>query len=314
MPATFEIILTDAGGGGSGGGGGGPSGNQPARTPKPTWALDPDNDRKLTTEYAASYGYRAKEAKKGGFLEQFKFGVGEAFSGGPVSAMQKQFALMGMGGAGSALGSVAGSSAAFGPVGAVIAGVTLAFDLAKKAIHQFIATVDFFVERGKHLEQFSGAIAGARAQASVRSLRSDIREAKELGSGIAGLTDAQSRLENIFRELLEPIKRFVVENLADLLSTIADMAQEIGPFIKVNLEIVVGTLQILVDIATGRFSKLMEDAQKILQRILKAVSKEDQSDSSILDEFFTGFGVDVPVDPQRADMQQRLNAPALAGA
>lgn len=314
MSAKFEIVLTDGGGGGSGGQGGGSGGNQPTKTPKPDWALDPDNGRKLTSEYAASYGYRAKEAKKGGFLEQLKFGIGEAFSGGPTSAMQRQFAMMGMGGAGSALGSVAGGAAAFGPVGAVLAGVTVAFDLAKTAVHKFIATVNHFIQRGAELEKYSGAIAGARAQAGVRSFRADVREAKEMGEGIAGLTDAQSRLDETVRELLEPIKRFVVENLADLLGTIADIAQELGPFLKVNLELLIGLLQIMVDVATGRLSKAFEDAQKMRERMLKALTKDDRSGDNILDEFFGGFGVDVPVDPQRADMQQRVNAPAFAGA
>lgn len=310
MAAEYKITLVDGGGSGAGGGSGG-SGGGP--TKPPAWARDPDTNKALTPEYIGSYDYRAKEAKKGGFLNQLGFGIGEAFSGGPTSAMQKQFALMGMGGAGQALGSVAGASAAFGPVGAVIAGVQQAFDLAKAAVHKFTETVHYFIDRGKELEKFSGPIAGARARADVRSTLADIREAKQLGEGIAGLTDAQSRLEETVRQLLEPIKRFVVENLADLLSTIADIAQDLGPFLKVNLEILVGFLQVLVDVATGRFSKAMEDAQKMRERILKALTKEDQSGENILDEFFGGFGVDVPVDPQRAEAQQRMNSPGFAG-
>lgn len=98
-----------------------------------------------------------------------------------------------------------------------------AIDLGRK----FGETVDMFVQLGHKLAPFSGALTEAEIKSDMRSMMGDVREANTLGPDLARLMDAQSRASDELRELLLPIKKWIVEKLADIMSGIADGFEEI---------------------------------------------------------------------------------------
>lgn len=114
--------------------------------------------------------------------------------------------LSGTIGAASALGA----ATIPGPVGAVI-GVFGTLVSASKAL------VNAFLDRAKELKQYSPTIAAAEAVSQVRKMMADIREANVLGNDYARLIQSQTDIELQIRDLLIPMKQFLLENLASIL-------------------------------------------------------------------------------------------------
>lgn len=361
--AEFKIILS------GGGGGGGPS--------LPPWAQDPETGRALTPAYAGSYGYRARQTRQEGFFAQAMFGLKEAFAGGPISALQKQAGLVGLGGVGGAFGNIGAASAAFGPIGGALAGanesgklladgineaakhVRLFGDivgsiagndymgafqkglegtagtlekipligqvlgaelrLAGAVVGSFTTIVKAFVERGEELAKYSGAVAGARATAAVRGILGDVREAQVLGADTARLTDAQSRFYEEFREIMLPIKRFLLERLAVVMDNLATFLEFVGPLLTAIQEANVGLLTIAGQLGTGQFVAALETSSVTLKRILAAVEKKRDPATDLMHRFYDVFGgkpnmgADAPADPMRMQARQAANVPALDG-
>lgn len=79
-------------------------------------------------------------------------------------------------------------------------------------------TVSAFVERGKQLAEWSPDLAASGARAEFTAMGADIREAQELGPALAALTDANTEAWDQMREMLLPVKKFIVEQLAYILS------------------------------------------------------------------------------------------------
>lgn len=100
----------------------------------------------------------------------------------------------------------------------------------------FTTSVEAFVKRAREIEGFSGPLAVAGAMADVRDLLADIKEAQELGPDLARLVDAQSRASTELREILLPMKRMIVEDLANTLRAItailSENKSEFGTFAK----------------------------------------------------------------------------------
>lgn len=83
-----------------------------------------------------------------------------------------------------------------------------------------------FIQRAGQIGQYSPQISMAQAQAQARNTMADLREAQVLGPSMARMIDAQNRQEQAFRELVLPIKKVVVELLADRLELLAKVAEK----------------------------------------------------------------------------------------
>jgi hypothetical protein len=88
-----------------------------------------------------------------------------------------------------------------------------------------------FVDRGRDLQQVSGPIAGARAEAELRTILADIREADRMGPVIAAITEGVSEMNDMMREMLEPLK----EAAGEIVSLLVDMAGELIRFVRDGL-------------------------------------------------------------------------------
>ena len=114
----------------------------------------------------------------------------------------------------NAIGVAAQGLSMLGPYGMAAGAGLQAVGSAAMAVKQ---TLDAFVARGKELIPFSGEIASSAARADVRRLQGDIREAQQLGPQFARLIEAQSKTEATIQRLLEPLKAFFLDRLADFL-------------------------------------------------------------------------------------------------
>lgn len=111
------------------------------------------------------------------------------------------------------LGSVAIASrglAMLGPAGAAAAAGITVMTASLGAVK---ATVDAFVQRGRELSGLNAGLASSTARADVTRLKSDIREADQLGPQMSRLIENQAKAEAAFREFLLPIKNFILNVL-----------------------------------------------------------------------------------------------------
>jgi len=256
-------------------------------------------------------------------------GAGSAIAGGEIGSL-----LGGGAGAAAAGGGEAGVAAAAGALGPALApliaatgpaavaigAVAVAAYAAKKGFDAFMAAVDHFVARGEQLAPYSGAIAGARAQANVRQIMGDIREANQLGDSIARLTDAQSRFNDDIRKIMEPIKRVIAEVLAGLMERLAKWLDEVTPDIAAGLEEIIGTMKAMYEaIVNWDFAKAAEEMQKAHDRAEKA-RHYSTGNFDFMANFLGGgfaedtFRPDQPHDPMKTQAAQGTNGPQLGVA
>ena len=104
------------------------------------------------------------------------------------------------------------------------------------AVTATVGVVNAFTERGKQLAMYSGQLTAATATADIRGMQSDLREADVLGPKLAELIDLQSRFEQVFREIMLPIKEVVLGAIIELLKGIAEVLlkilENIQPIVK----------------------------------------------------------------------------------
>ena len=173
-----------------------------------------------------------------------------------------------------------------GPAGEMAGAALGAVVTGAKAFNQ---VVDAFVARGKELQRYSPELSAANTIASMRSLLADFRESQELGPGLARLTDAQSQLSDEFRELLLPIKQFLVEHLADWLNTVAEVVRNIHAGI-IGVEAGFQQIGILLNDAfgSGKMKDIPEHLKNMPAAIGKAVEearkKKDRFDVILLEQ------------------------------
>lgn len=169
----------------------------------------------------------------------------------------------------------------------ILGGVAAAGIKAANAIASIPEKLDAaFIARAKQLEGLNANIAGAEARADVRALRADIREANELGQGMGRLVDAQSRIDTTIRDLLLPIKKFVLEVLAVRLEIIADVLGIIANFPTIIQTVGADVGSAIVLALDLEFTKARETIEKIPEDIRKILEKPDEKDLDMLNEFF----------------------------
>ena len=86
-------------------------------------------------------------------------------------------------------------------------------------------TSDYFIDRGEKLAKFSPDITVARVQANMTRFFADMREAQALGPGIGRLIEAEAELTVAIRDMILPLKKLVVEELADLVKALSWIAR-----------------------------------------------------------------------------------------
>lgn len=205
-----------------------------------------------------------------------------------------------------------------GPAGKVLAEGVRA---AAVPVQEFTKTVEAFVQRGQQLAAYDSRLAAANAQADVKRVMSDIKEAEAMGESLGRLTDAQSDIQSDMREILMPIKKLLSEVLAavaEKLAFLVDLAKDIG---VPAIEKIADGIRHLIDLAEGALKLMPGNAGELLVKYLKAEmarrDEDDDEDSLLLDQFLgVAESIPSPATPNEGDIQagQRLGVPLLSGA
>jgi hypothetical protein len=167
-----------------------------------------------------------------------------------------------------------------------------AFDAAVSPVRAFHDVVGAFVERGKQLQGFSGELSQAGAMAEVRTLLDDLREADRLGPDLARLTEAQSELGHEFRELVLPIKEWLLEHLAAALETLVEVVKGIRVGIEEMKEITKILQELLNDIfGSGKVKDVPNLIASIDGRLRDAAARvlaeeDDKKFRNLFEKFF----------------------------
>lgn len=157
----------------------------------------------------------------------------------------------GMGKLGGTLGELAG-----GTLKAFVGGMALASDV-----------VSSFVDRGRQLADLNASLSGASARDEIRSVLADVREAQELGDPLARLTDSFSEIQVLLRDAVLPIKKFIIEVLADFLEWFGQQVKE-G---QVLGEQAVALVKVLPEAIAATIAGRFEEVRDIINRLLGVV-------------------------------------------
>lgn len=189
--------------------------------------------------------------------------------------------------------------------------------LAAAPVRAFTTAVNGFVARARELEGLSGPIARAGAVADIRSLRADLKEADQLGPALARLTDVQSRVDTELRDMLLPIKEFVVRGLATGLEQGLAAWEFVKPILArmgQNIFDILDTLEKLVE--GGALGDAMADLAKAIRKgheldeQLRQIQQQDAG--PIVDWLNAADGLGGAFVPGAADPAARARA-KLAG-
>jgi hypothetical protein len=135
------------------------------------------------------------------------------------------------------------------------------------------------------LAEFSGPLAAASADKEVRALRGDIREAQDLGPLMASLMESESRASDDLRQILLPIKRFLLEHLAGIMEGISDLLHEYKPVLAGSAEATVRLAELAADFARGNPIQAGIDAAQLPKRIAEAIQAAKEGDDTAVFEF-----------------------------
>lgn len=105
-------------------------------------------------------------------------------------------------------------------------------------IKAFTGVVEAFNHRASELAGFSPDIAMAQARGNIQSVMDDFQEAQSLGPALASMMDSENAIQHDLREMLLPIKQFILEHLASFLKLVADGFGElraIGEAVKAGI-------------------------------------------------------------------------------
>lgn len=100
-------------------------------------------------------------------------------------------------------------------------------DSAGGVVRAFRDMTMSFVDRGRELSGYSGGLATSYAMGDVRQMMADMKEAQTLDPALSRLNDAQNELSLMLRDLLLPIKKFVIETLAGALEALVQMIKDL---------------------------------------------------------------------------------------
>jgi hypothetical protein len=155
-----------------------------------------------------------------------------------------------------------------------------------KAVADIPAKLDnAFIARGRELSGYSGVLSAAGARSDVRSLQADMREARALENGIARMTDAASKTETDLRDMLLPLKKYLIDVLANRLELIADLTHVVKNLPQILAADTEDAVQAVIDALHRRFDKARADLDRIPQRMHDAFKETGDIPDDLFAEF-----------------------------
>lgn len=130
--------------------------------------------------------------------------------------------------------------------------------------------VQAFADRGRALGMYSGAIAGASANADVSRQLADINEANRMGESYAKLIEQQSRGEMAIREMLLPIKEFLLTAVTKWI----EWAMDAGGAALEGMQAMVSLISQIPGVGDSAFVKRMNDTLERMKDALEGQTDE----------------------------------------
>lgn len=180
-----------------------------------------------------------------------------------------------------------------------------------KLVDSVARVVTSFVDRGKELSGLSGELAAANAIVGVKNLQADLKEANELGGGIAQMTTGANDIWLSIREILLPIKRLLVDQLGSTLQRAGDaavlIADVVGPIVDILSSIAGGVVDVVkwinpINQIIGLLSFIKrntekDDKDRDKDELDKLIEKANQLKQGIGNEKFRRDGGPAPQPP-----------------
>jgi hypothetical protein len=189
--------------------------------------------------------------------------------------------------------------------------------VALAAIDGMKQLTDAFIQEANRLAKYSGDISIAQAGAEVRSLQQDLKEANAMGPGMARLIESQSKIETTMREIVLPIKTFVVEILANLLEKIVGFLEAFKDMYNNAVDAIAKMGRVVLAELTAGISELVglgEKLQEGLEMLKIILRKEPEYIFDFDDAFKTNQFRDRNASyhrPNAQAAQHPFNVPAL---
>lgn len=170
------------------------------------------------------------------------------------------------GGATAAGGVAAGSGAAAALALAVPPLLVLAIVVAG-AVVAFRSLLGVYRRQADELEQYSGAIAGARAAVRAEEIASKIDRGQKIGEQIAQVEGARGRFNDAYYDLMTEIHQELAK-----LAPIAEVGIDYATASVRSLEVVVNILQAMLELANGDVGGVFRETREALIANEKFVS------------------------------------------
>jgi hypothetical protein len=120
------------------------------------------------------------------------------------------------------------ASAALGKIPVVGQVFSAGLELASAGLNTFQSVLNAVTQRGRELAKYSPELSMAAAQADVRKIFADIREARANERKYADLILKQQNIEESFQKALQPLKEVVADVLIQIAPLVQNMAQNLG--------------------------------------------------------------------------------------
>jgi hypothetical protein len=157
-----------------------------------------------------------------------------------------------------------------------------------------------FEGRAHQIAQFSAPISVAEANKDARTMMADAHEADVLGPSMARMIDAETELNLTVRDALLPIKKFVVETLAERLERIEAGVKLVADAPEILNAVIQDVGYAIIDavghpwrsggIIEGLFKRLPEDIEKARKR-----GQQEQDPAGLFEKWFGRMMVARPV-------------------
>lgn len=138
--------------------------------------------------------------------------------------------------------------------------------------------------RARELAPLSPTLAMSSARADIKSFFADVKEAQTLGPGMARVQDASTDIWVEIRNLLLPIKEFLIDKLATLLEFIRDVLQGTRDGVIAMEIVITDGFQAILDLVSGERTKALEIIADIPDHIARKIKEGNAPPPDIFKE------------------------------
>lgn len=170
-----------------------------------------------------------------------------------------------------------------GPAGAAVGMGSEVVDAILKIPDKLAAA---FLKQAEKLAPMSGSIAVAQANADIKTMMADFREAQQMGESYGKLIDAQNKLDLTMREILLPLKRAILDVIVRYIQFSADNAEKTSWVIRAIGSITGGKTILASMLATAGKGVADEITKSMQAEVDRLLGRDKENNKDGFREFF----------------------------